>query len=60
MAKGPKPLTQEEIDEMEAERIAVLRKREEASEERRTTGLARIAAEENARNGRGGGITVRA
>jgi hypothetical protein len=59
-AQGPKPLTQEEIDEMEAERIAVKREREAAEEERLVRRRGEIAAGENARNGRGRGITVRA
>jgi hypothetical protein len=50
----------EELAEIEARRLAAKRRREAANEENRERQLKEIVAEENARNGRGHGITVRA
>lgn len=48
----------EELAEIEAARIAAKRTREAANDERLAAELKEIAAEKNALNGRGHGITV--
>jgi hypothetical protein len=51
-------ITVEELAEIEAARIAAKRKREAADDERLARRAKEIAAEKNAINGRGQGITV--
>lgn len=53
-------ITVDELAEIEAARIAAKRKREAADDERLARRAKEIAAEKNALNGRGRGITVRA
>ena len=60
MSEGPKPMNQEEIVAKEARRLEVAREREQATGDKYMKKLREIAVEENERNGRGQGITVRA